>query len=98
MWSHLLHIGTNQLDTTSDKCQQKETQHSGLTIMASHRTFSSQTKHMSGQIKVGQTNLLFNINENFIEFVKNNECPEKFWSFHIVLNTVQYRPIARGVR
>ena len=47
-------------------------------IMASHKTFSSQNKHMPGQIKFGQTNLLYIINGNFIEFVENNKCPDKF--------------------
>ena len=47
----------------------------GLMIMASHRTFSSQNKHMSSQIKFSQTNLLYIINGNFIGFVENNECP-----------------------
>ena len=39
---------------------------------------SGQNKHMSSQIKFGQTNLLYIINGNFIEFVKNNECSYKF--------------------
>ena len=51
----------------------------GLMIVASHRTFSDQNKHTSSQIKFGQTNLLYIITENFIEFVENNECPDKFW-------------------
>ena len=55
-----------------------ELPNAGLMIMASHRTFSSQNKHVSGQIKFGQTNLPYIINGNFIEFV-NNECPDKFW-------------------
>ena len=49
-------------------------------VMASHSTFSGQNKHMSSQIKFGQTNLLYIINGNFIELVENNECPDKFWS------------------
>ena len=32
------------------------------------------------QIKFGQTNLLYAINGNFIEFAKNNECPDNFRS------------------
>ena len=47
----------------------------GLMIMASHRTFSGQSKHMLGWI-----NFLYNIKGNFIELVENNECPDKFWS------------------
>ena len=50
----------------------------GLMIMASHRTFSGQNKQMS--VKFGQTNLLYIVNENFIEFVEINECLDKFWS------------------
>ena len=42
----------------------------GLMIMTSHQTFSGQTKHMSNQIKFGQTNFLYIINGNFIEFAK----------------------------
>ena len=40
----------------------------GLMIMVSYRTFSSQIKHMSGQVKFGQTNFLYIINGNFMEF------------------------------
>ena len=47
-------------------------------IMGSHQTFSRQIKHISGQIKFGQTNLLYIINENFVEFVKENECLDNF--------------------
>ena len=36
--------------------------------MVSHQTFSGQIKHMSGQIKFGQTNFLYIINGNFMEF------------------------------
>ena len=43
---------------------------SGLMIKASHKTFSGQKRHMSGQIIFGQTNLLHIINGNFIEFVE----------------------------
>ena len=42
-----------------------------LMITTSHQTFSS-------QVKFGQTNLLYNVNRNFIEFAKNNECPGNF--------------------
>ena len=40
--------------------------------MATHQTFSGRNKHLSGQIKFGQTYLLYIINGNFIEFVKDN--------------------------
>ena len=50
----------------------------GLMIVASYRTFSSQNKQISGQIKFGQTNYI--INGNFIELVEKNECVDKFWS------------------
>ena len=43
--------------------------------MASYLTFSDQTKHLSG---FGQTNLLYIINENLIEFAKDNEYLEIF--------------------
>ena len=51
-----------------------------LMIMASHRTFSGQVDHLSGQIKFGQTNLLYIINGEVIEFTKENECPDNFQS------------------
>ena len=41
---------------------------------------SGQNKHLSIQIKFGQTNLPYIINGNFIEFVENNECLDKFLS------------------
>ena len=44
-------------------------------IMASHQTFTSQIKHIS---KFVQTNFLYVINEIFMEFAKENECPENF--------------------
>ena len=54
---------------------------SGLMIMhmASHRTFSSKIDYLPGQIKFGQTNLLYIINGKFIKF-KENECPDNFQS------------------
>ena len=36
-----------------------------LMIIANYQTFSSQSKHLSGQIKFGQTNLQYVINENY---------------------------------
>ena len=51
----------------------------GLMIMASHQTFPRQIKHsMSGQF--GQTNFICIINGNFIEFAKENECLDNFYS------------------
>ena len=49
-------------------------------IMASHRAFSGQIDHLSGQIKFGQTNLLYIINGEVIEFTKENDCPDNFQS------------------
>ena len=51
---------------------------SGLMIMASHQTFSSQIKRLSGQIKFGQTNSLYN--GEVTEFVIDDECPDNFHS------------------
>ena len=51
-----------------------------LMITASHQTFSGQIKHLSGQIKFGQTNLLYIINGHFIEFAEVTECLEYFQS------------------
>ena len=48
----------------------------GLIIMAWHQTFSSQIKYLSGQIKFGQTKLLYIINGEVIEFAEDNECPD----------------------
>ena len=42
----------------------------GLMITAYHQTFSSQNKHLSSQIKFGQTTLLYIINGEVIEFAK----------------------------
>ena len=42
--------------------------------MASHQTFSDQIKHLSGQIKIGQTIVLYIINGEVIEFLEDNEC------------------------
>ena len=50
----------------------------GLIIMAWHQTFSSQIKYLSGPIKFGQTNLLYIINGEVIEFAEDNECPDNF--------------------
>ena len=41
---------------------------------------SSQIKHIYSQIKFGQTNFLYIINGNFMEFAKENECPDKYKS------------------
>ena len=40
-------------------------------VTASHQSFSSQNNHLSGQIKFDQTNLLYIINGNVIEFAKD---------------------------
>ena len=48
--------------------------------MASHQTFSGQIKHMSGQIRFGQTSFLYIINGNFMEFANENECLVNFQS------------------
>ena len=56
--------------------------------MASHRTFSGHNKHMSGQIKFGQTNLLYTTNQNVTELVENNECLENFGPYHMHCNII----------
>ena len=38
--------------------------------MTSHQTLYSQVKHILGKIKFGQTNFLYIINGNFMEFAK----------------------------
>ena len=43
-----------------------------------HQTFSGHIKHLSGETKFVQTNLLYN--GNFIEFAEDNECPDNFQS------------------
>ena len=45
--------------------------------MASEQAFSSQNKHLSGQIKFGHTKLLYVIKNFIIEFAKNNEMSEQ---------------------
>ena len=52
----------------------------GLMITASHETFSGQIKHLPDQIKYGQTNFLYIINGQLIEFAKEKECPDNFHS------------------
>ena len=54
--------------------------YTGLMIIASHQTFSGQIGHMSDQIKFGQSNFLYIINGSFMEFAKENECPDSFQS------------------
>ena len=56
--------------------------------MASHQTFSGQIKHMSGQIKFGQTYFLSIINGNFMEFAKENECLGQFSVLIISTETI----------
>ena len=46
--------------------------------MASHQIFYGQIKHMSGYIKLGLTNLLWIMNGYFMEFAKENDCPDNF--------------------
>ena len=59
--------------------------------MASHQTFSNQIKHMSGQIKFGQTNFLYIINGKFIKFGKEINIQTSFspyhkhWSMHAIV-------------
>ena len=48
--------------------------------MASHQAFPTQIKHLSGQIKFGQTNFIYIINGEIIELAKDNECPDNFQS------------------
>ena len=38
-------------------------------IMASHQTFSGQLKHLTGQTKFGQSNILYIINGKVIKFL-----------------------------
>ena len=49
----------------------------GLMITTSYQIFFSQTKHLSGQITFGRTNLLHIINGDVIWFAKDNDnfCP-----------------------
>ena len=49
-----------------------------LMIMASHRTFSSQLKHLTGQNKFGQTNFLYNINGKVIKLLIENPVSRQF--------------------
>ena len=57
-------------------------------IITSHQTFSGQIKYVSGQIKFGQTNFLYIINGNFVEFPKENECPD---NCQPISQALQYR-------
>ena len=53
----LVDIVANQADLSSDF---QVSTVAGLMITASHQTFSSQIKHLSGQTKFGHTNLQYN--------------------------------------
>ena len=76
----LFHISKNYFNMAMADELQDGSELAGLMIGASHRTFSGQNKHMSGQIKFGWTNLLYIINGNFIEFVEKNGSPDKVGS------------------
>ena len=47
-------------------------------ITASHQTFSGQIEHLSGHTEFGQTNLLYIINREAIEFTKENQMSGQF--------------------
>ena len=61
----------------------------GLMITASHQTFSGQIKHLSSQTKYGQTNSLYIINGNFIEFAKDNKRPDNYQSLSKALGCLR---------
>ena len=49
-----------------------------LMIMVSHQTFSGQFKHLTGQTKFGQSNILYNINGKVIKFLIEKPVSGKF--------------------
>ena len=62
---------------------------SELMIMASHQTFSGQVKHLSDQTKFGQTNLLYIINGEIVEFTKKTNVRTIFSPYHKHCSTQQ---------
>ena len=57
-----------------------------LMITASHQTFSGQLKHLTGQNKFGQSNILYIINGNVIKFLIEKPMSGQF-SF-LIISTV----------
>ena len=49
-----------------------------LMIMASHQTFSGQLKHLTGQTKFGQSNILYIINGKVIKFLIEKSMSGQF--------------------
>ena len=49
-----------------------------LMIMASHQTFSGQLKHLTGQTKFGQSNILYIINGKVIKFLIEKSMSRQF--------------------
>ena len=47
-------------------------------ITASHQTFSGQLKHLTGQTKFGQSNILYIINGKVIKFLIEKPMSEQF--------------------
>ena len=81
-WQMYVWIKLNYIYILSFMLKLEPNMYTGLMIMASHQTFSSQIKHLSGQIKFSQTNLLYIINGEVFEFAKDNECLEIFSPYH----------------
>ena len=66
------------LVTNSQSAALGECHHAELVIMASHQTFSGQVKHLSDQTEFGQTNLLYIINGEIVEFTKEKQMSGQF--------------------
>ena len=67
-------------------------------ITASHQTFFGQIKHLSGQAKFGQTNLLYIINENFKTFGQFSVLAISTVNIPVFSNTVQIPYTAKHLR
>ena len=52
--------------------------YTGLMIMASHQIFPAKLSVCPAKSNFGQTNFLYIINGHFMEFAKENECPDNF--------------------
>ena len=75
-----------------------EHKHSGLMKVASYQTFHGKIKHMPNEIKFGQTNFVYIINGNFMEFAKENECLDKYQSLIIIISTDILRTLSGYTR
>ena len=66
-----------------------------LMIMASHQTFSGQLKHLTGQTKFGQSNILYIINGKVIKFLIEKPMSGQF---SILIISIEFTTKLRSAR